>query len=115
MIIAVDFDGTLVEHEYPKIGKPNLTLVSNLRKMKEEGHKLILWTCRQGKFLEEAVEYCKRLYLEFDAVNDNVPESMIADFKNTRKVMADFYIDDRAILLSIFNMVLNKEIQNDII
>ena len=78
-IIAVDFDGTLVENKYPEIGKPlrgftDDTLFNELITLRKRGVKVILWTCRLGKELENAVNFCKSMGLEFDAINDDVEE-----------------------------------------
>ncbi|MDA3780598.1 MAG: hypothetical protein PF487_10335 [Bacteroidales bacterium] len=96
MKIAVDFDGTIVDHEYPKIGKEKLFAFDTLKLLQKNGATLILWTYRAGKELEEAVEFCKKNGLEFYAVNKNYPEEI---FDNTvsRKIFADIYIDDKNI------------------
>ncbi|NMC39993.1 MAG: hydrolase [Bacteroidales bacterium] len=96
MKIAIDFDGTIVEHEYPAIGKEKLFAFRTLKELEKRGAKLILWTFRTGKELEEAVEYCRRNGLEFYAVNKNYPEEII-DEKTPRKIDADIYIDDKNI------------------
>ena len=95
MIIAVDFDGTIVEHEYPKIGKPKRFAFETLKKLQEQGHTLILWTYRTGKELEEAVEFCRKNGIEFYAVNENYPGEKFIPGKTSRKILADLYIDDR--------------------
>lgn len=94
LTIAVDFDGTIVENNYPRIGKPILFAFESLRKLQEEGHRLILWTYRHGIRLEEAVDFCRENGLEFYAVNKSYPEE---EFDNTisRKILADIFIDDR--------------------
>jgi hydroxymethylpyrimidine pyrophosphatase-like HAD family hydrolase len=94
MIIAVDFDGTIVDHEYPEIGKPKLFVFETLKALQEKGHQLILWTYRAGKELDKAVEYCKKNGVEFYAVNKNYPEEVYDD-TISRKIIADIYIDDR--------------------
>lgn len=96
MIIAVDFDGTIVEHEYPKIGKPKLFAFETLKALQDRGDQLILWTYRSGNDLDEAVEYCKINGIEFYAVNKNYPEE-VYDGSISRKILADIYIDDRNI------------------
>lgn len=96
-VYAVDFDGTLSLGKYPKTGEPNKRLIEMLKEKRENGDKLILWTCRDGKDLEEAVEYCKKEGLEFDAVNDNLEESKEFLGGNPRKVFAHEYIDDLGI------------------
>ena len=74
MVIAVDFDGTIVEHRYPSIGKELPFAIETLLKLKEEGHRLILWTVREGELLDEAVEFCRKRGLEFYAINRDYPE-----------------------------------------
>lgn len=99
MIYAIDFDGTLCINGYPNIGQPIYKTITFCKERKAEGHKLILWTCRSGKHLDEAVAWCKEQGLTFDAVNENLPE-MIELFDNDcRKVFADYYIDDRNLVL----------------
>lgn len=95
-ILAIDFDGTIVENRYPGIGKPMLFAFETLKKLQEEGHILILWTYRSGKSLEEAVEFCKKNGIEFYAINKSYPEEEYSD-KISRKVNADIFIDDRNI------------------
>ncbi len=94
--IAIDFDGTIVEHEYPAIGKEKLFAFRTLKELEKRGAKLILWTFRTGKELDEAVEYCRRNGIEFYAVNKNYPEE-IFDENTPRKIDADIYIDDKNI------------------
>ena len=72
--IAVDFDGTLCYSKWPELGQPNQALIEYLHEWKRNGNKLILWTCRAGEALSKAVEWCREQNLEFDAVNDNLPE-----------------------------------------
>jgi hypothetical protein len=94
MIIAVDFDGTIVEHRYPKIGKALPFALETLKALQEKGHRIILWTYRSGKQLDEAVQYCQSRGVEFYAVNKNYPEEEF-DITIPRKIHADIYIDDR--------------------
>lgn len=96
-IYAVDFDGTLCESVYPGIGKPNIVLINHLIKRRKQGNKVILWTCRCEQRLEEAVSWCKEHGLEFDAVNENLPEMIEWYGNDCRKVFADVYIDDKAV------------------
>ena len=95
MIIAVDFDGTLCKHEFPNIGSPNIELINMLRKLKNEGHKIILNTCRDGKYLIAAISWCQDFGLTFDAINENLLEIKREFFELSNKVYADIYIDDR--------------------
>ena len=92
--IAVDFDGTIVEHRYPDIGKEIMFSIETLLQLQKVGYQLILWTYRSGKELDEAVEFCRGRGLEFYAVNKNYPEE-VYDGSMSRKVNADFFIDDR--------------------
>lgn len=113
MIIAVDFDGTIVEHKYPYIGKEIPFAIETLKKLKEERHTLILWTVREGKLLEEAINFCKEKGLEFYAVNSNYPEEKKSHDNFSRKLKADLFIDDRNIgglpdWGTIYRMVKNK-------
>jgi hypothetical protein len=94
--IAVDFDGTIVEHEFPCIGKEKLFAFQTLKELEKMGARLILWTFRAGKELDEAVEYCRENGIEFYAVNKNYPEE-IFDETVSRKIDADIYIDDKNI------------------
>lgn len=96
MIIAVDFDGTIVEHRYPAIGREIPFAIETLKKLANERHRLILWTVREGKLLEDAVNFCRERGLEFYAVNRDYPEE--EKNKNnhfSRKLKADVWIDDR--------------------
>ena len=74
MTIAVDFDGTICKHQYPQIGPEIPFAIDTLKKLQEDGHKLILWSVRQGDLLDEAVEWCKERGLTFYAVNRDYPE-----------------------------------------
>ena len=94
MKIAVDFDGTIVEHKFPKIGKTKLFAFETLKQLQKQGHDLILWTYRAEQELEDAVEFCKQNGIEFYAINSSYPEEKIDD-TISRKIYADVYIDDR--------------------
>lgn len=94
-IIAVDFDGTLCRDCYPKIGEANEGLIRRLKELRMQGARLILWTCRCGEQLEEAIFFCMARGLIFDAVNENLPETVETFGGDSRKVFADLYIDDR--------------------
>ena len=96
MIIAIDFDGTIVEHRYPSIGRELPFAIETLKKLTEEGHRLILWTVRVGRLLEEAVTFCRERGLEFYAVNRDYPEEEKGKNNHfSRKLKADLWIDDR--------------------
>ena len=95
MIIAVDFDGTIVEHRYPAIGPELPFAIDTLKYLCAQRHKLILWTVREGELLDEAVAYCRRRGLEFYAVNKNYPEEKPTHEGYSRKLQADLFIDDR--------------------
>jgi hypothetical protein len=94
--IAVDFDGTIVEHDYPEIGKEKLFAFLTLKELNKRGAKLILWTFRTGKELDDAVEFCRRNGVEFYAVNKNYPEEVMNETVS-RKIDADIFIDDKNI------------------
>lgn len=95
-IIAIDFDGTIVEHKYPEIGPEMLFAFTTLRELQKKGHRLLLWTYRNGHLLDEAVQYCLKHGIEFYAVNENYPGETKED-QGSRKIYADIYIDDRNI------------------
>lgn len=96
MIIAVDFDGTIVEHKYPLIGKEIPFATATLRQLMNEHHKLILWSVREGELLDEAVAWCRERGVEFYAVNKDFPEEQqTAEHHYSRKIKADVFIDDR--------------------
>lgn len=96
LIIAIDFDGTIVEDAYPKIGKTRIFAFETLKRLQEDGHRLILWTYRSGIRLEEAVRFCSENGIEFYAVNKSFPEEKF-DYSKSRKIHADLFIDDRNI------------------
>ena len=119
MIIAVDFDGTIVEHQFPEIGKMVHGAYEALTKLRENGHTLVLWTCRNNidpalngrKVLDEAIEFLQLQGLKFDAVNKN---SISIDFCPVPKIYADIYLDDRNFPkvdpADLWNMVLNSSL-----
>ena len=92
--IAVDFDGTIVEHQYPAIGKEVLFAFITLKELQKRGALLILWTFRTGRELQEAVDYCRQNGIEFYAVNKNYPEEQWTE-ETSRKVNVDIFIDDK--------------------
>ena len=96
MTIAVDFDGTIVRHRYPAIGEEIPFATQTLKKLIEERHQLILWSVREGKLLDEAVEWCRKRGVEFYAVNRDYPEEDIQLNEHfSRKLKVDLFIDDR--------------------
>ena len=94
MIIAIDFDGTIVEHRYPEIGRVLPFAFETLKALQKKNHRLILWSHRAGNELDAAVQFCRENGLEFYAVNKNYPEEKWSE-KDSRKILADLYIDDR--------------------
>lgn len=96
MTIAVDFDGTIVTHEYPQIGKEIPFAIQTLKMLQQDGHKLILWSVRKDELLEDAVRWCRERGLEFYAVNKEYPEEeMQNNIFYSRKLKVDLWIDDR--------------------
>lgn len=93
MIIAIDFDGTIVEHAYPKIGKPIPFAIETLKELQRNGHTLLMWTVREGTLLQEAIDYVEGKGVKFYAYNKNYPEE--DDTKASRKLNADIFVDDR--------------------
>lgn len=94
-VIAVDFDGTLCENKFPEIGEPKKDILDAVKKLRQQGNKIILWSCRSGQPLIKAVMWCAEQGLLFDAVNENLPEIIEMYGGDTRKVWADIYIDDK--------------------
>lgn len=97
MVIAVDFDGTIVEHRYPRIGEEVPFAVETLKLLQQDKHRLILWSVREDELLQEAVDWCKARGLEFYAVNKDYPEEQRSHQGFSRKLKADLFIDDRNI------------------
>ena len=95
MTIAVDFDGTIVEHRYPNIGEEIPFASETLKILAQERHKLILWTVREGELLEEAIEWCRQRGVFFYSVNKDYPEEEKSHNGFSRKLKADLFIDDR--------------------
>lgn len=98
MIIAIDFDGTIVEHKYPEIGEEIPFATETIKMLIADKHQVILWSVREGKLLEDAVNWCKERGIEFYAVNKDYPEEK-KEFNEhySRKLKADLFIDDRNI------------------
>lgn len=110
-ILAVDYDGTLFEGSYPATGEPKQDIIDKVKEFKDNDNcEVVLWTCREGKSLDEALERCKEEGLEFDAVNENAPANyewleeanLRGEKLCERKIFAHFYVDDRALNLDIF-------------
>ncbi|SDE09332.1 BT0820 family HAD-type phosphatase [Riemerella columbipharyngis] len=93
--LAIDFDGTIVEDAYPGIGKPKTFAFETLKRLQAEGYRLILWTYRSGKTLDEAVEFCRKNGIEFYAVNSSFEGEVFDHETQSRKIDADLFIDDR--------------------
>lgn len=96
-IIAVDFDGCICADASPNIGAPDWTVICKIIEEQKRGTAVILWTCREGRILQEAVSACEKWGIKFDAVNTNVPEVIKFWGMDSRKVSADEYWDDRGI------------------
>lgn len=109
-ILAVDFDGTLFETDSLEIKGVKQDIIDKVKEFKKEGAELILWTCREGTPLEDAIKVCKKNGLEFDAINENAPswveyqseKAKDGDIFAIRKVFANFYLDDRSCNLGFF-------------
>ena len=95
-IIAVDFDGTLVENKFPEIGEPKPEIVKAIKGLSDKGHDIILWTCREGNALDEAVKFCNDNGIKLASVNGNVDRIKKLFKVNSRKIFANIYFDDRA-------------------
>ena len=97
MIIAVDFDGTIVEDKYPQIGKERPFAVATLKQLMKDGHYLILWTVRKGEKLDDAVKWCEDRGIRFFAVNKDYAYDELDQLHHSRKIKADLFIDDRSV------------------
>lgn len=97
--IAIDFDGCLCVNEYPRIGTPNWAVIAKAKKRQAAGAGLILWTCREGQLLQDAVVACQSWGLTFDSINESLPDWIEAFNNRPRKVGATEYWDDRAVRL----------------
>lgn len=95
-IIAVDFDGTIVEDNFPHIGKIKQEVLNKIKKWKAEGHTIIIWTCRTGEFLDKAKKFLDKYNIPYDAINENC-NNPFGDKQNPRKVYAHIYLDDKAL------------------
>jgi hydroxymethylpyrimidine pyrophosphatase-like HAD family hydrolase len=104
-VIAVDYDGTIFEDSWPKLGDPRQDVIKQIKKFRKMGAEIVLWTCREGKSLQEALSRCSTEDLEFDAVNENSPsqkeyQAKVLNEKGEvfalRKIFATLYVDDRA-------------------
>ena len=121
MIIAVDFDGTIVEHRYPEIGEEIPFAIDTLKMLIKDHHRLILWSVREGKLLEDAVNWCRERGVEFYAVNRDYPEETTDNNQHfSRKLKADVWIDDRNIgglpdWGTIYRMISQNKTWNDVI
>ncbi len=121
MTIAVDFDGTIVEHRYPEIGEEIPFAIDTLKMLIKDHHRLILWSVREGKLLDDAVNWCKERGVEFYAVNRDYPEETLDNNQHfSRKLKVDLWIDDRNIgglpdWGTIYRMVRHHKTWEDII
>jgi hypothetical protein len=121
MTIAVDFDGTIVEHRYPRIGEEIPFAIDTLKMLIQDRHKLILWSVREGKLLDEAVEWCRERGVEFYAVNRDYPEETTENNQHfSRKLKVDIWIDDRNLgglpdWGTIYRMISRNKTWNDLL
>lgn len=121
MTIAVDFDGTIVTDAYPQIGREQPFAIDTLKMLIQDRHKLILWTVREGKYLDDAVNWCRERGVEFYAVNRDYPEEEMANNNHfSRKLKVDMWIDDRSLgglpdWGTIYRMIHEKKTWKDII
>lgn len=107
-VYAVDFDGTLAVTRFPEIVEPKQKMVAAVKMLQAQGHKVILWTSRDGKDLAAAVEWCKNQGIVFDAINEPLPEQIARWNNDTRKIYADFYIDDKAVTVETMEAMMDQ-------
>ena len=98
-IYAIDFDGTLCEKKYPDIGTKKESNIQFVKNLKDEGHQIVLWTCRKDDKLQAAVDWCADEGIEFDAVNENLSDIIEKYGGDSRKIHADFYVDDKNLII----------------
>lgn len=121
MIIAVDFDGTIVKHRYPEIGEEIPFAIETLKQLIRDRHQLILWSVREGKLLDDAIAYCRDRGVEFYAANKDFPEENKGMNQHySRKLKADLFIDDRNIgglpdWGTIYKMITEKKTMEEIL
>jgi histidinol phosphatase-like enzyme len=101
-IIAVDFDGCICSDKSPDIGEPNWDIINAIKSEQKVGTAIILWTCREGRNLKNAIAACEKWGLKFDTINENIPEIIRLWGGDSRKVTADEYWDDRAVIVKAF-------------
>lgn len=101
-VFAIDFDGTLCRDSFPNIGEPNQAMINKVIQLKEQGHEIILWTCRTGDLLNEAVKWCNQRGLFFHAVNENLPRLITQYNNDCRKISCDYFIDDKNLSIKDF-------------
>ena len=95
--IAIDFDGCLCTDAFPAIGEPNWPVIKRARAEQRAGAGLILWTCREGQILQDAIAACEGWGLTFDSINESLPDWIEAFGTQPRKVEATEYWDDKAV------------------
>lgn len=114
-VIAVDFDGVLCENNYPEIGDVlpiHKKIHEYIRQEHKNGNIIILWTCRCGKELDAAVNFCKKHDIPIDYVNENDPERVKKYGHDSRKISADLYIDDKTFGWSLVEAILKRKEAN---
>ena len=111
-IYAFDFDGTIVTNEFPQIGMPINNTIELIKKVKNDGHYIILNTMRDGDLLLDAVKFCQNLGITFDAVNDNLPHMKEFYKNNPRKIFANYYVDDHNLFVYGVNDIQMKKMTN---
>lgn len=99
MIIAVDFDGTIVENAYPEIGEPLPGAIETLQAWKQRGHTIIINSCRAGAYQAQMEAWLVRNHVAHDYINENAPERIAQYGSDCRKISADIYIDDHDVIM----------------
>lgn len=108
LFFGIDFDDTLCENDYPSIGEPKQKIIDYVKRLKTNGHYIGLWTCREGKLLNEAVEWCKEQGIIFDTINENLPERIEKWDSDCRKVGYDYVIDDKNLLIEDIESIMDR-------
>ena len=98
MNLSIDFDGTICEHSFPEVGKLKPEADVYIRKLYEEGHKIIINTCRSGKYEGMAQDFLDANNIPYHYINGNLPELIVLYKQDCRKISADIYIDDKCLM-----------------
>jgi hypothetical protein len=112
-VLAIDFDGTIATESFPEVGSLRKDAAPVIRRFYEEGHYIIINTCRSGKYQGMAEDFLKEHSIPYHYVNCNLPEIIKEYSSDCRKISADYYIDDKCLIglppwEEIYTLISNK-------